>query len=72
MSHHINVLDYYANFDRSISGYNFLRYSEGAWRLLNSPLSYQNRLRLSDYRRIHRWSGFTLLREDNEPGSSTI
>ena len=34
----IDLQDHYAYFDRSLSRYNFLRFSDRAWRLVNSPL----------------------------------
>lgn len=43
------VLVHYAYFDRRITVYNFLRYSDHAWRRFNPPLHYQNRLRHRDY-----------------------
>lgn len=45
----IDMQDHYADFDPSVSVYNYLRFSERRWRLINSSLHFQNRLRLSDY-----------------------
>ena len=59
----IDLQDHYAYFDRSLSRYNFLRFSDGAWRLVNSPLHFQNRLRSSDYLRLVREAGFDLVVE---------
>ena len=59
----IDLQDHYAYFDRSLSKYNFLRYSEGAWRLVNSPLHFQNRLRSPDYLQLVRGAGFEVLVE---------
>src|SRR3954467_3795137 len=59
----IDLQDHYAYFDRSLSKYNFLRYSDGAWRLVNSPLHFQNRLRSPDYLRLVRDAGFELVSE---------
>jgi SAM-dependent methyltransferase len=56
----IDLQDHYSYFDRSLSRYNFLRFSEGAWRLVNSPLHFQNRLRAPDYLRLVRDAGFEL------------
>jgi len=69
MSHHISLDDDYAIFDPCITPYNFLQYPRSTWRLFNSSLNYQNRLRLSDYRRIHQSAGFKIVWEDNEKGS---
>jgi SAM-dependent methyltransferase len=59
----IDLQDHYSYFDRSISRYNFLRFSEDTWRLVNSPIHYQNRLRAPDYLRLVRDAGFELVVE---------
>ena len=59
----IDLQDHYAYFDRSLSRYNFLRFSDGTWRLVNSPLHFQNRLRSSDYLRLVREAGLELVVE---------
>jgi SAM-dependent methyltransferase len=59
----IDLQDHYAYFDRSLSKYNFLRYSDRAWRLVNSPLHHQNRLRSPEYLQLARDAGFELVVE---------
>jgi SAM-dependent methyltransferase len=59
----IDLQDHYSYFDRSLSRYNFLRYSDDVWRLVNSPLHFQNRLRATDYLRLVRDAGFELVVE---------
>ncbi len=59
----IDLQDHYSYFDRSISRYNFLRFSEGTWALVNSPIHFQNRLRAPDYLRLVRDAGFELVLE---------
>lgn len=59
----IDLQDHYAYFDPGLSRYNFLRFSDRAWRLVNSPLHYQNRLRSPDYMRLVREAGFEILVE---------
>jgi SAM-dependent methyltransferase len=59
----IDLQDHYAYFDRSLSKYNFLRYSDGVWRVVNSPLHFQNRLRSPDYLRLVRDAGFEVVAE---------
>jgi SAM-dependent methyltransferase len=59
----IDLQDHYSYFDSSLSRYNFLRYSDAAWRLVNSPLHFQNRLRSPDYLRLVRESGFEVVVE---------
>jgi SAM-dependent methyltransferase len=60
----IDLQDHYAYFDRSLSKYNFLRYSDRAWSLVNSPLHYQNRLRSPEYLQLVRDAGFELVVEN--------
>ena len=59
----IDLQDHYAYFDRSLSKYNFLRYSDRTWRLVNSPLHYQNRLRSPEYLQLVLRAGFELVVE---------
>jgi SAM-dependent methyltransferase len=59
----IDLQDHYAYFDRNLSRYNFLRFSDRAWGLVNSPLHHQNRLRAKDYLRLVRDAGFELVAE---------
>jgi hypothetical protein len=69
MSHWIDMSDHYMNFDASIGPYNFLRFSSRVWRLFNNDLQYQNRLRVSDFRRLHEEGGWRVLKEENTSGS---
>lgn len=66
MSHHIDLSDHYAHGDRSITVYNFLKYSDRVWPLFNNQLQYQNRLRLSDYRRLHEEGGWRIVDEQTK------
>ena len=59
----IDLQDHYAYFDPSLSRYNFLRFSDRAWGLVNSPLHFQNRLRAPDYFRLVRDAGLELVSE---------
>ena len=45
----VDLQDHYSFFDSGISVYNYLRYSDRAWKLVNSRIHYQNRLRARDY-----------------------
>jgi Methyltransferase domain len=69
MDHFVDMSDHYAHFDRSITEFNYLRYSERAWRVFNNRLQYQNRLRLSDYRHIVEAAGFAPIAEEGERGA---
>ena len=57
----IDLQDHYAYFDPGLSRYNFLRFSDRAWGLVNSPLHFQNRLRATDYLRLVEESGLDLV-----------
>lgn len=59
----IDLQDHYSYFDGSLSRYNFLRFSDRRWALVNSPLHYQNRLRAPDYLRLVREAGLDLVVE---------
>jgi len=67
----IDLQDHYAYFDRSLSKYNFLRYSDRAWRLVNSPLHHQNRLRSPEYLQLVRDAGLELVVEKPSGPSET-
>ena len=59
----VNYLDHYANFDKSITHYNFLQYTDSEFEKYNPPLHYQNRLRHSDYLKLFKKYGFCILEE---------
>src|SRR5207302_563958 len=58
VSHRLNLADAFSYFDKRISPLNFLRYTTKQWRWLDSPLTSQNRLRISDYRALLSEAGF--------------
>lgn len=64
-THSIDYSDHYARSDPKVSRLNFLRYSDGEWRRYNSGKQYVNRLRHSDYLRLFRDAGFTILEESS-------
>ncbi len=65
MSHFVDMADHYAYFDRRLSQYHYLRFSDRAWRLLNGGIQYQSRLRISDYRDLLAEAGFSILQEEH-------
>jgi hypothetical protein len=71
MSHSIDLSDEYASFDAHITKFNFLRYSDWAWRLLNNPIIPLSRLRISDYRRAFSDSRFHIVAEASVRGNPT-
>ena len=52
-----NMQDHYADFDPAISVYHFLSLDRARWRLVNSNLHYQNRLRLPEYMAMFHRAG---------------
>jgi 2-polyprenyl-3-methyl-5-hydroxy-6-metoxy-1,4-benzoquinol methylase len=61
LSSSVDLQDHYSFADPRISVYNFLRFSERSWRLINSPLHYQNRLRAKDQIALHEQAGLRLV-----------
>lgn len=70
ISHWIDLADEYAYFDTSITAYNFLRFSDNAWKLISSSLLPLSRLRLPDYRAALVQAGFRTLVEEVENGDA--
>ena len=63
VSSRIDLSDHYSHFDASLSPYNFLRFDDRRWRLANSRLLFQNRLRRPDYLAAFRAAGLTVVAE---------
>lgn len=61
MSFAIDYKDHYAGFDRSLSRFNFYRYSDPQWAKYNPSNHYQNRLRHCDYLRLFGSLGISVL-----------
>ena len=59
----VDMRDHYAYFDDTVSPHNFLKFSSRTWRLINSSLNHQNRLRHPDYIRLFKHAGFEILVE---------
>jgi hypothetical protein len=70
----VDLADHYAFADASITPYNFLRYSDRRWRVANSSLHYQNRLRAPDYLGLVAEAGFDVLEyeEDRPQGEPAL
>lgn len=67
-THSIDYSDHYARSDLRVSRLNFLRYSDREWQPFNSGMQYVSRLRHSDYLRLFRAAGFTILEESSVLG----
>lgn len=59
----IDYSDHYSHLDHSITPYNFLGYPEQRWRLFNSSLQFQNRLRHSQYLAVFGEAGFDVVED---------
>ena len=59
----ISYNDHYAHGDRSITSYNYFKYSKFQWALLNPDIHYQNRLREVDFKKFFDDAGFDLIEE---------
>lgn len=68
-THSIDYSDHYARSDASLSRLNFLRYSDAEWQRFSSRRQYVNRLRHSDYLRMFREAGFTIVEENSTVGT---
>jgi hypothetical protein len=69
MSSLIDYQDHYSYFDKGISAYNFLQYSDKAWTFFSPTLNYQNRLRHRDYLDLFREAGFEVVEERLKEGT---
>lgn len=67
-SHFIDLSDHFAHLDDSISIYNFLRFSDRQWRLIDNSVQPQNRLRISDYEKLYRELGCAIIDKEYRPG----
>ncbi len=68
-SHFIDMSDHFAHLDESITIYNYLRFTEKQWQRIDNSVQPQNRLRLSDYKKIYADLGIKILEEETRPGS---
>ena len=64
--HTVNCMDHFASFDKNISVYNFLQYSDRAWSKYNSFIHFQNRMRHREYSELFAEAGFELLEENRQ------
>jgi SAM-dependent methyltransferase len=68
MSHFIDMSDHFAHLDNGITIYNFLRYSERAWKWIDNDIQPQNRWRISHYRALYRELGIPITEAHMRPG----
>lgn len=64
MSHFIDMSDHFAHFDKSITVYNFLKYSDKAWSRIDNKIQPQNRLRIPDYINMYNALGIPITEKE--------
>ncbi|MCX8080641.1 MAG: class I SAM-dependent methyltransferase [Bacteroidia bacterium] len=69
MYHFIDMSDHFAHTDKSITIYNFLRFSDKTWKWIDNSIQPQNRLRLSEYRKIFEELRIPFEVKDFRPGN---
>lgn len=69
MSHFIDMSDHFAHFDKSISIYNFLKFSDNQWRWIDNSIQPQNRLRFYEYKSIYQKLEIPITEESFRPGN---
>ncbi len=60
MSCQVDTSDHFSHFDSTITPWHFLRFDERTWKLVNSELLYQNRLRAPSYAALAASVGFDI------------
>ncbi len=56
MSHAIDMSDHFSHLDKSITPYNFLKFSEGQWRWIDNSIQPQNRMRLYEHTSLYNYA----------------
>lgn len=72
MSHFIDMSDHFAHFDKSITIYNFLKYSKKQWSRMDNDIQPQNRLRFSDYKEMYASLDIPITEEEIRPGDLSL
>lgn len=67
-SHFIDLTDHFSHFDRSITAYNFLKFSPLQWRLIDNDIQPQNRLRWAQYLDLFTKLGYGVVEAEIRPG----
>jgi SAM-dependent methyltransferase len=66
----VDLKDHFSYFEPTLSPYNFLRFSDPTFSIVNPKLQWQNRLRAPEYRALAEAAGFEVLLDVGEPGLS--
>jgi hypothetical protein len=72
MSHWIGLLYQMSFFDKSLSPYEHLKYTDAQWKFWSSPMIRQNRLMIPDYRELFKEAGYEVVSETNTNGSVEV
>jgi hypothetical protein len=72
MSHFIDMTDHFAHLDKSISVYNFLKFSNFAWRIIDNSVQPQNRLRINDFKVIYKGLNIPINEETIDEGDLEV
>lgn len=67
-SHQIDLTDHFAHLDKSISHFNFLKFSDKQWKWIDNSIQPQNRLRIYEYRALFEQLGYKILNEVDDSG----
>lgn len=70
-SHYIDLTDHYSYFDSNLSPFNYLRYSESRWNLIENSFQSQNRLRVNQWVDLMNEANLPVIWQDNESGSKS-
>jgi SAM-dependent methyltransferase len=65
MSHSIDLSDHFAHMDKSITIYNFLKFSEAQWKWIDNSIQPMNRMRIYDYRELYKKTSIPITVEIN-------
>ncbi|MCK5823479.1 MAG: class I SAM-dependent methyltransferase [Bacteroidales bacterium] len=68
MSHFIDMSDHFAHLDKKISIYNFLKFSDKQWSLIDNSVQPQNRLRITQYIEIYNNLGIKVIEQEDREG----
>jgi hypothetical protein len=72
MSHFVDMSDHFAHFDQAISIYNFLKFSDKQWQLIDNSVQPQNRWRLPDYLKLYDKLNLKILKLNTRKGSPEL
>lgn len=67
-THFIDLSDHFAHLDKSITVYNYLKFTPHQWGLIDNSIQPQNRWRINQYRELIGETGFDILEEENRVG----